>query len=69
MAQENKIRIDITKYVHVDEIYWGQECKSSYNHNYYYSEVLGDVILEECDDDGYFVAGFIEIHPHKGERF
>ena len=24
-----KTKIDITKYVHVDEIYWGQECKSS----------------------------------------
>ena len=49
-----KTKIDITKYVHVDEIYWGQECKSSYNHNYYYSSDLCDVILEECDDDGYF---------------
>ena len=49
-----KTKIDITKYEHVDEIYWGLECKSSHNHNYYYSSVLGDVILEECDDDGYF---------------
>ena len=49
-----KTKIDITKYVHVDEIYWGRECKSLYNHNYYYSSDLCDVILEECDDDGYF---------------
>lgn len=54
MMQKDKIKIDVTKYEHVDYIYWGEECKSSYNHNYYYSSVLGDVILEECDDDGYF---------------
>lgn len=49
-----KKKIDITTYEHVDEIFWGYHYKSSYNHNYYYSPVLKDVILEECDDDGYF---------------
>lgn len=49
-----KTKINVAKYAHVDEIYWGKHCKSSYNHNYYYSPVLKDVILEECNDDGYF---------------
>ena len=32
----------------------GQHYESSYNHNYFYSPVLKDVIYEECDDDEHF---------------
>ena len=49
-----EIEIDVTKYSHVNKIFWGEELESVYNHNYYYSEELGDVILEECDDFDYF---------------
>ena len=30
------------------------ELYSFYNHNYYYSDELNELILEECDDDSYF---------------
>lgn len=49
-----KTKIDVTKYEYVEEIFWGQHYESSYNHNYFYSPVLKDVIYEECDDDGHF---------------
>lgn len=49
-----KTKIDVTKYEHVEEIFWGQHYESSHNHNYFYSPVLKDVIYEECDDDGHF---------------
>lgn len=50
-----KTEIDVRKYSHVDKIFWGNELVSVYNHNYYYSEELGDVILEECDEfEDYF---------------
>ena len=52
-----KTKIDVTKYEHVEEIFWGQHYESSYNHNYFYSPVLKDVIYEdgewEYDTSGY----------------
>jgi hypothetical protein len=47
--------INVTKYSYVKEICWGDELKSFYNHNYYFSDELNDLIYEEYDDDGYFL--------------
>ena len=61
-----KTTIDVTKYSHVNKIFWGEELESVYNYNYYYSEELKDVILEVCDDFNYFeyyrIDGYREVY-------
>lgn len=45
-------QINVSGYQHVKSIVLnGVEFSSSYNHNYYYNENTGDLILEEADDD------------------
>ena len=50
-----RTEINVSKYEHVKEIYWGAYYTSSYKHNYYYSNELKDVIDEEYDSDGYLL--------------
>ena len=45
-------KLNIANYKHIQEIdFFGQIYKSTYNHNYYYSDLDCDLILEVCDDD------------------
>lgn len=46
------IEISTSLYTRVPSItIYGSEFKSGYNHNYFYNENTGDLILEESDDD------------------
>lgn len=47
-----KTTLNTANYQHVTEIdFFGQQYKSTYDHNYYYSDLDCDLILEECNDD------------------
>lgn len=44
--------LNTSNYQHVTEIdFFGQQYKSTYNHNYYYSDLDCELILEICNDD------------------
>jgi hypothetical protein len=47
-----KTTLNTANYQHLTEIdFFGHIYKSTYNHNYYYSDFDCDLILEVCDDD------------------
>ena len=44
--------LNTSNYQHVTEIdFFGQQYKSTYNYNYYYSDLDCELILEICNDD------------------
>ena len=46
-----KTTLNTANYQHLTEIdFFGHIYKSTYNHNYYYSDFDCDLILEVCDD-------------------
>lgn len=55
-----KHKINPKFYKEVSEIdFHGHHFVSFYNHNYYYNEKNDTLIVEECDDDDYFLYSFI----------
>lgn len=66
-----KSLIDIKKYRYINNMVWGENNDiiliSSYNNNYYFSKQLNDVILEQCNDDNFFM--YYRINYITGEKY
>ena len=61
--------INTANYRHVTEIdFFGHIYKSTYNHNYYYSDLDCELILESCNDDDCYQYYRIE-DGHETEEY
>lgn len=62
-------KINTSEYNHIQSmVIQGVEFTSSYNHNYYYNENTGDLILEEANDDQTCYYYRVEVNGYSFEN-